>query len=76
MTLFMSTSLLKLGLYSSYAVFFIVEVIIAICETFAYLMLFHEGSISKRIAYAVTANLISSFAMLPLMYLEYLLFIY
>lgn len=76
MTLFMSTSLLKLGLYSSYAVFFIVEVLIAIVEALAYLLLFHEGSISKRIAYAVTANLISSLAMLPLMYLEYLLFIY
>lgn len=76
MTLFMSTSLLKLGLYSSYAVFFIVEVAIAISETLVYLMLFHEGSIRKRIAYAVTANIISSLAILPLMYLEYLLFIY
>ena len=76
MTLFMSTSLLKLGLYSSYGVFFFVEVIITICEALAYIMLLNEGCISKRIAYAVTANVISSLAMLPLMYLEYLLFIY
>ncbi len=75
MTLFMSTSLLKLGLYSSYAVFFFVEVIVAIAEALAYLLLFHEGSIRKRIAYAATANIVSSFAMLPLMYLEYLLFL-
>jgi hypothetical protein len=76
MTLFMSTSLLKLGLYSSYGVFFSVEVIITIVETFSYLFLLKEGGKSKRIAYAVTANIVSSLAMLPLMYLEYLLFIY
>ena len=75
MTLMMSTSMLKLGIYSSYVVLFFVEIVIVIAEAAVYILIINEGKKVKRAAYAITANIISGFAMLPLMYLEYLLFI-
>jgi len=76
MTLIMSTSLLIVGIYASYVVLIAVEVIITAIEATAYAFIIKEGTKRKRVAYAVIANLISSLAMLPLMYFEYLLFIY
>lgn len=75
MTLVMSTSLLTFGIYSSYVVLLPVELVITVVEVVAYTFLLKEGRKRKRLAYAVTANIVSSLAMPPLLYLEYQLFI-
>lgn len=74
-TIIMSTSLLMFGIYASYVVLFAVEIIITAVEATAYAFLIKEGKKRKRVAYAVIANIISSLALLPLMYFEYILFI-
>lgn len=75
MTFVLSTALLMFGIFASYVVLLGVEIVIAITEAIVYTSLFKEGTKTKRVAYAITANLISGLAMLPLMYLEYLLFL-
>ena len=71
----MSTSLLKLGIYASYVVLLPVVLLIIGAEVAAFVLLFKEGSRKKRAAFAICANLVSAAALLPLMYLEYMLFI-
>lgn len=75
LTLIMSTSLLKLGIYASYVVLLPVELVIIAVEVAVYALLLKEGKNSKRVAYAIIANVISGLALLPLMYFEYMLFI-
>ncbi len=75
MTLVMSTALLVFGIYASYVILFGVEIIVTTTEAIIYGSLFTEKTRKIGIAYAVSANIASALAMLPLMYLEYLLFL-
>jgi len=75
LTIIMSTSFLLFGIYASYAVLFAVEIIITAFEATAYAFIIKEGKKRKRVAYAVIANIVSSLALLPLMYFEYILFL-
>jgi len=71
MTLVMSTSLLKLGLLASYVVLLPVELVIIAAEVTAFAFLLTEGTRKKRIAYAITANIVSAAAMFLLLAMEY-----
>lgn len=75
LTIVVSTSQLLLGIYASYIVLIFSEIIIGALESILYIINLKEGKKTKRVAYAIVANLSSALASLPLMYLEYKLFI-
>lgn len=76
LTVTMSTLLLLFGIYACCVLLYAAEIIVTVIEALIYTFRLREGTKRKRVAYAITANIVSSLAMFPLMYLEYLLFIY